>query len=155
MAPRNLINLESVTKTYGTRHVLDGVSLGVAVGDRIGVVGRNGGGKSTLLRLLARREPADAGRVTHTGGLRVGRLGQHDDLDPKATVRHIVVGDRPEHDWAADPRIRDIIAHLVPQVSLDAVVGPLSGGERRRVALARLLVGDDHVLLLDEPTNHL
>ncbi|MGH8828366.1 MAG: ABC-F family ATP-binding cassette domain-containing protein [Jiangellaceae bacterium] len=155
MAPRNLINLESVTKTYGTRHVLDAVSLGVAVGDRIGVVGRNGGGKSTLLRLLARREQADTGRVTHTGGLRVGRLGQHDDLDPKASVRHIVVGDRPEHDWAGDPRIRDIIAHLVPQLSLDTIAGPLSGGERRRVALARLLVRDDDVLLLDEPTNHL
>ncbi|PSL04656.1 ATP-binding cassette subfamily F protein uup [Haloactinopolyspora alba] len=155
MAPRNLINLESVSLAYGTRHVLDGVSIGVADGDRIGVVGRNGGGKSTLLRVLAGTETVDSGRVTHTGGLRVARLGQDDDLDPDATVGYSVVGDAATHEWASDPRIRDVMTHLLPGVSMDARVGPLSGGERRRVALARILVGDADLLLLDEPTNHL
>ncbi len=151
----NLVNLESVAKAYGTRQVFRDVSLGVARGDRIGVVGRNGDGKSTLLRLIASEEEPDAGRVTHTGGLRVGRLGQHDDLDPSATVREAVVGDRPEHEWAGRATVRELLAALLPTVPMDARVGPLSGGERRRVALARLLVGDDDLLLLDEPTNHL
>jgi ATP-binding cassette subfamily F protein uup len=151
----NLVNLESVSLTFGTRQVLRDVSLGIAAGDRIGVVGRNGGGKSTLLRVLARNTVPDDGRVTHTGGLRVGRLGQHDDLDPAATVRSVVLGDRPEHDWASEPRIRDILANLLATVSLDAQIGPLSGGERRRVSLARLLVADHDLMLLDEPTNHL
>ncbi|AYY14481.1 ABC transporter ATP-binding protein [Actinobacteria bacterium YIM 96077] len=155
MAPRNLVNLETVSLTYGTQQIFDAVSLGVARGERIGVVGRNGGGKSTLLRLLSGAEQPDAGRVTHTGGLRIGHLGQEDHLDPDATVRQSVVGDLPEHEWAGDPRIRDVMSHLLPQLSGDSVVGPLSGGERRRVALARLLVDDVDLLLLDEPTNHL
>jgi ABC transport system ATP-binding/permease protein len=151
----NLVNLESVTLAYGTRQILHEVSLGVAAGERIGVVGRNGGGKSTLLQVLARDVAPDSGRVTHAGGLRVGRLGQHDDLDPDETVRAAVVGDRPEHEWAGDARVRDVLANLLAAVPLDAVIGPLSGGERRRIALARLLVGDYDLLLLDEPTNHL
>ncbi|HMG29115.1 MAG TPA: ATP-binding cassette domain-containing protein, partial [Jiangellaceae bacterium] len=151
----NLVNIEAVAKAYGARQVFRGVSLGVARGDRIGVVGRNGDGKSTLLRLLAREEPPDAGRVTHAGGLTVCRLAQQDELDPAATVRSTVVGDLPEYRWAGQPRIRDIIANLLATVAIDATVGPLSGGERRRVALARLLVRDDDLLLLDEPTNHL
>ncbi|HEY9409173.1 MAG TPA: ABC-F family ATP-binding cassette domain-containing protein [Jiangellaceae bacterium] len=155
MAPLNLVNLESVSKVYGTQTILDSVSLGIGAGDRIGVVGRNGGGKSTLLQVLGGFVEPDSGRVTHTGGLRVGRLGQHDDLDPAATVRHAVVGDAPEHTWAGDARIRAILAHLLPSVPMDSLVGVLSGGERRRVALARLLAGHDDVLLLDEPTNHL
>jgi ATP-binding cassette subfamily F protein uup len=160
VAPRNLVNLESVGKGYGTRVLLDGVSLGVAEGDRTGVVGRNGDGKSTLLRLLTRREPPDSGRVTHAGGLRVAEVGQRDDLDPAATVRSLVVGDGPAHEWAADARVRDVLAGLFGgrddiDTMLDRVVGPLSGGERRRVALAKALVGDHDLLVLDEPTNHL
>ncbi|MFW6205462.1 MAG: ABC-F family ATP-binding cassette domain-containing protein, partial [Actinomycetota bacterium] len=151
----NLVNLESITVTYGTRRVLRDLSLGVAAGERIGVVGRNGGGKTTLLRVLARDVEPDAGRITHTGGLRVGLLRQRDGLDPAATVRASVVGDRPEHEWASDARVRDVLRNLLSAVPFDAVVGTLSGGERRRVALARLLVRDDDLLLLDEPTNHL
>ncbi|MFW6090737.1 MAG: ABC-F family ATP-binding cassette domain-containing protein [Actinomycetota bacterium] len=151
----NLVNLESITVTYGTRRVLDDLSLGVARGERIGVVGRNGGGKTTLLRVLARDLEPDAGRVTHTGGLRVGLLRQRDGLDPAATVRASVVGDRPEHEWASDPRVREVLGNLLAAVPFDAAVGTLSGGERRRVALARLLIRDDDLLLLDEPTNHL
>ncbi len=154
-APVNLVNAESVRKTYGTRILLDDLSIGIAAGDRIGVVGRNGGGKSTLLRLLAKREPPDAGRVTHTGGLSIGWVGQADELDPAQTVRDYIVGDRPEHDWAGDARVREVLAALLGGVSLHATIGPLSGGERRRVALASVLVHRHGLLLLDEPTNHL
>jgi ATP-binding cassette subfamily F protein uup len=151
----NLVNLEAVGKAHGTTVVLTDVSLGVAVGDRIGVVGRNGGGKSTLLRILARHEPVDTGRATHAGDLTVGRLGQHDALPPTSTVRQCVVGDRVEHQWAGDPRVRSVMAGLLDDVDHDTIVGTLSGGERRRVALAALLVDDPTLLLLDEPTNHL
>jgi ATP-binding cassette subfamily F protein uup len=159
--PTNLVNLERVRLALGTHVLLDGVSLGIAAGDRIGVVGRNGGGKSTLLRVLARLQPVDDGRATHTGTLRVGVLEQADALDPKATVRQCVVGDRPDHEWAGDARVRDVVTGLLggldaPDVGgLDALVGPLSGGERRRIALAGHLVDDPDLLLLDEPTNHL
>jgi ABC transport system ATP-binding/permease protein len=151
----NLVNLETVSLTFGTRQVLREVSLGIARGDRVGVVGRNGSGKTTLLNVLARDAPPDAGRATHATGLRVGRLGQHDDLDPDLTVRATVVGDRPEHTWAGEAGVREVLANLLAAIPLDAAVGRLSGGERRRVALARLLIGDDDLLLLDEPTNHL
>ncbi|HEX6935348.1 MAG TPA: ABC-F family ATP-binding cassette domain-containing protein [Actinomycetes bacterium] len=160
MPPRNLVNLEGVTKGYGTRVLLDRVSLGVAEGDRVGVVGRNGDGKSTLLRLLTRVEPPDAGRVTHTGGLRVAAVAQRDDLDPRVTVRSLVVGEGPAHEWASDARVREVLAGLFGEradldAMLDRPVGPLSGGERRRVALARALVSEHDLLVLDEPTNHL
>jgi ABC transport system ATP-binding/permease protein len=151
----NLLNLESVSKAYGPTLVFDEISLGVADRDRIGVVGRNGGGKSTLLAILAGVEPADSGRVTQTGGIEVGRLSQHDALDPRATVMAAVVGDRVEHEWAADARVRGVLAGLLVGISPDAPLDVLSGGERRRVALAALLVADPDVLLLDEPTNHL
>ncbi|GAB3680998.1 ABC-F family ATP-binding cassette domain-containing protein [Angustibacter aerolatus] len=157
----NLVNLERAQLALGTRVLLDGVSLGISAGDRIGVVGRNGGGKSTLLRVLARLQPVDDGRVTHTGGLTVGVLGQTDQLDPAASVRTSVVGDRADHDWAGDARVRDVVTGILGSLDaaavggLDAPVGPLSGGERRRVALAALLVADPDLLLLDEPTNHL
>jgi len=151
----NLVNLESVAKVYGTRQVFQAVSLGVERGDRVGVVGRNGDGKSTLLRLIARAELPDSGRVTHVGGLRVGRLGQYDDLDPAQTVREAVVGDRPDHEWAGRAAVREMLSALLPTVRMEARIGLLSGGERRRVALARLLMRDDDLLLLDEPTNHL
>jgi ATP-binding cassette subfamily F protein uup len=151
----NLVNLEDVRLAYGTRTLLDGVSLGVAEGERLGVVGRNGGGKTTLLEVLARRRSPDGGRVTHTSGLQVGFLSQSDDLDPSISVRHAVVGELPEHAWRSDPRTRGLADALLAGLDLDGLVGPLSGGERRRVALARLLVDDPDLLLLDEPTNHL
>ena len=151
----NFVNVESVRKAHGTTVVLDDVSLGVAAGERIGVVGRNGGGKSTLLAVLAGAEPVDAGRVTRTGGLTVGRLAQHDELPPDTTLRRAVVGTGPEHVWARDARVRAVLDGLLADLSGDAVVGTLSGGERRRVALAALLVADPDLLLLDEPTNHL
>jgi ATP-binding cassette subfamily F protein uup len=153
--PANLVNLEGVSKTYGTRTLLSDISLGLAVGERIGVVGRNGDGKTTLLRVLSRREAPDSGRVTHMRDLRLGMLPQHDHLDPAATVRSVVIGDRPEHVWAGDPRIRAVASALLGDVPLDATIGPLSGGERRRVALAALLVDEHDMLILDEPTNHL
>ena len=153
--PVNLVNLESVRVTRGTATVLDDVSLGVGAGERIGVVGRNGSGKSTLLRALHGVEALDAGRVTHTGGLTVGRLSQQDDLPAGASVLTVVVGSRAEHEWAGDARVRTVLNGLLPGIAPDAVVGRLSGGERRRVALAALLVADPALLLLDEPTNHL
>ena len=162
MAAANLVNLEAVDKVYGTRALLDGISLGVAEGDRIGVVGRNGDGKTTLVRLLAKLEKPDAGRVTHTGGLTLGVLTQGDTLDPVATVRHEVVGDMADHEWAGDARVRDVLTGLfggldLPgfEQGLDTVIGPLSGGERRRIALAKLLIGTPGLIVLDEPTNHL
>ncbi|MFI5663328.1 ABC-F family ATP-binding cassette domain-containing protein [Streptomyces sp. NPDC051684] len=158
----NLVNVEAVSKVYGTRALLDGVSLGVQEGDRIGVVGRNGDGKTTLIRMLAKLEEADTGRVTHSGGLHLGVLTQHDSLDPEATVRHEVIGDMADHEWAGSAKIRDVLTGLFggldlpgfPQ-GLDTVIGPLSGGERRRIALAKLLIAEQDLIVLDEPTNHL
>jgi ATP-binding cassette subfamily F protein uup len=151
----NLVNVESVGKTYGTTTVLDDVSLGVSEGERIGVVGRNGGGKTTLLRLLMRAEPPDTGRVTHSSGLNVGWLPQQVQLPPSATVRDVVVGAVAEHEWAGDARVRAVLDGLGVRERFDAPVGPMSGGERRRVALAALLVGEHDLVVLDEPTNHL
>ncbi|ROR42458.1 ABC-F family ATP-binding cassette domain-containing protein [Kitasatospora cineracea] len=158
----NLATIESVTKVYGTRALLDGVSLGVSEGDRIGVVGRNGDGKTTLIRMLAGLEEPDTGRVTHSGGLQMAVLTQHDSLDPEATIRHEVIADRADHEWLGDARIRDIIQGLFGGLDLpgfpnglDTVIGPLSGGERRRIALAKLLLGEPDLVVLDEPTNHL
>ena len=174
----NLISLEKATKAYAHRHLLDGVSLGVSAGDRIGVVGRNGAGKSTLLGLLAGRVAPDTGRVAMAVGLRLGYLPQGDQL--AGTVGEIVFGpmggpmggpsgglavpgsalepggpDIPRAPWEADPRARAIMAELLPGIGVEAQAGRLSGGERRRVALAALLVAERDVLFLDEPTNHL
>jgi ATP-binding cassette subfamily F protein uup len=151
----NLINVETITKAYGPEPLLDAVSLGLDEGDRIGVVGRNGGGKSTLVEILARATAPDAGRVTHARGLRLGYLTQRDAFPEGATVRGIVLGDRQEHEWAGDTRARDVLAGLLADLDLDAPVAAMSGGERRRVALARLLVPDSDLIVLDEPTNHL
>jgi ATP-binding cassette subfamily F protein uup len=161
----NLVNIEAVSKAYGTRTLLDGVSLGIAEGDRIGVVGRNGGGKSTLLRLLAKMEEPDQGRVTHSGSVHVNVVGQHDELDSTATIREQLLAGMAEHEWAGQAHVRDVLAGLLGGIDapayrdgLDTVVGPLSGGERRRIALAKALLepdSTDRLLLLDEPTNHL
>ena len=157
----NLVSVERASLALGTTHILDGVSLGVSSETRVGVVGRNGGGKSTLLRVLAGFQTVDEGRITMLGSLTVGMLTQVDTLDPEATVRAAVLGDLPEHVWAGDPRIREILDGLLGGIDatdvggLEATVGPLSGGERRRLALAALLIADHDLLLLDEPTNHL
>jgi ATP-binding cassette subfamily F protein uup len=153
--PVNLINVENVAKAYGPKPLLDAVSLGLDEGDRVGVVGRNGGGKSTLVQVLAREVEPDAGRVTHARGLRLGYLTQRDVFPEGATVRSVVLGDRAEHEWAGDTRARDVLAGLLADVDLDAPLAGMSGGERRRIALARLLVPESDLLMLDEPTNHL
>jgi ATP-binding cassette subfamily F protein uup len=150
----NLISLEKAAKAYAHRTLLDGVSLGVSAGDRVGVVGRNGAGKSTLLALLGGRVVPDSGRVAMAAGLRLGYLPQSDQLS--GTVGQIVFGPGASPTpWEADPRARAIMAELLPGIGVDAPAGQLSGGERRRVALASLLVAERDVLLLDEPTNHL
>jgi ATP-binding cassette subfamily F protein uup len=151
----NLINVERASVGHGTRTLLDGVSLGVDEGEAIGVVGRNGDGKTTLLQVLTTTRPPDSGRVTHTSGLSVGYLHQADDFAADATVRDVIVGGRPDHIWAAEPDTRSVVEHLLADVGLDSEVADLSGGERRRVALAAVLLAGHDVLVLDEPTNHL
>jgi ATP-binding cassette subfamily F protein uup len=151
----NLVNAERVTVSYGTRTLLDGISLGLGRGEAVGVVGRNGAGKTTLLRLLAGALVPDSGRVTHTGHLSIGFLQQVDEIGPDASVRDLIVGGEPDHVWAANPRTRSIVQHLLADVDLQAQVANLSGGERRRVALVTLLLGGHDLLILDEPTNHL
>ena len=161
-AARNLVNLKDVSKGYGSRTVLADVTLGVSEGDRIGVVGRNGDGKSTLLRLIADREEPDAGAITRVGTLEIALLDQGDELDDYRTVRDALVGARADHEWAGDPAFRGVLDGLLGGVALarlplgmDTEIAPLSGGERRRIALARLLLDGPELLLLDEPTNHL
>ena len=150
-----LLGCEKIGIDYPSKTVFDEVSLGIDAGERIGVVGRNGDGKSTLVNVLAGLVEPDRGRVIRTNGVTVGVLGQSDDLRDQSTVGESIVGDRPEYEWAGDARIRAIIAGIVGDINWDARVGTLSGGQRRRVDLARLLVGDFDVLMLDEPTNHL
>jgi len=161
-APRNIVNLKSVAKGYGSRSVLRDVTLGIAEGDRIGIVGRNGDGKSTLLRLVAGLEEPDAGALTRTGGVALELLGQGDDLDAARTIRDELVGRRADHEWAADPAFRAVLDGLLGGMTLsrfpqgmDTPIAPLSGGERRRIGLARLLLDRPDLVLLDEPTNHL
>ncbi|MFC5338744.1 ABC-F family ATP-binding cassette domain-containing protein [Leucobacter denitrificans] len=151
----HLLGAEALHLKVPTKTVFDSVTLGVDEGDRIGIVGRNGDGKSSLLMMLAKRREPDSGRVTYRGGTTVGVLDQEDRFDVGETVGHAVVGDLAEHEWAGEVRIRDVIAGLVADLDWDAPIESLSGGQRRRVALARLLVGEWDVLFLDEPTNHL
>lgn len=150
-----LFGCEGIHLEYPAKTVLDNVTLGVHEGDRIGIVGQNGDGKSTLLGVLAGSIDPDEGIVRHTRGLRIGMLGQQDSLEDEASVEYAVVGDTPEYVWAGDPRVREVISALIADIAWDAKVKTLSGGQRRRVDLARLLVGDWDVLMLDEPTNHL
>lgn len=155
---RNLVNLEGVSKAFDIRPLLTKVSIGVSEGDRIGIVGRNGAGKSTLMKIIAGVEFADEGRVTQGNSVRVGMLSQVDVADKNATVGDIVIGDRAKHEWASDPKIREVFTglfggfddHLFERVFLK-----LSGGEKRRVGLAKLLINDLDLIMLDEPTNHL
>jgi ABC transport system ATP-binding/permease protein len=155
----NLVNLEAVSKSYGIRPLLSDVSLGVDEGDRIGVVGLNGGGKTTLLEVLAGLAAPDSGRVSQNRGLRTSVLTQRIELPEQATVRHAVLdplGVTSEYEWAADPRVRGILDGLgITALGLDRPVAGLSGGERRRVALAAVLVPELDLVMLDEPTNHL
>jgi len=160
--PRNLVNLSSVSKEYAARMILDGVTLGIADRDRIGVVGGNGQGKSTLLELIAGAERPDSGLLTRLGGLRLDALDQSDRLPPGATIREVLVGERAEHEWAGSREFRGVLDGLLGGVTLarfgagiDTPLQGLSGGERRRVALARVLLDHPDLLLLDEPTNHL
>ena len=150
-----LLGCDSLSLDFPTKRVFRNVTLGVNEGDRIGIVGRNGDGKSTLLALLAGTLEPDSGRVTHRRDLRIGLLGQRDALDDAQTVHYAVVGDAPEYEWASSPRVREVLNGLIADVPWEGAVGTLSGGQRRRVDLARLLIGDYDVLMLDEPTNHL
>ncbi|MEU7524796.1 ABC-F family ATP-binding cassette domain-containing protein [Saccharothrix sp. NPDC042600] len=155
----NLVNLETVSKSFGVRPLLDSVSLGVGAGDRIGVVGLNGGGKTTLLEVLARVAEPDDGRVSRQRDVRMAVVTQRTELPPDSTVRNAVIdplGFDAEHEWAADTRVRNILDGLgITALGLDSVVGTMSGGERRRVALAAALVRELDLVVLDEPTNHL
>ncbi|MFZ1924945.1 MAG: ABC-F family ATP-binding cassette domain-containing protein [Solirubrobacteraceae bacterium] len=160
--PRNLLNLKDVDKGYGSRSVLRDITLGVSTGERIGIVGQNGGGKSTLLQLIAGLEQPDAGALTRARNVGVALLGQQDELDAHATLGEALVGRRAGHEWAADRAFRGVLDGLMGGVELkrfpagmDTPIAGLSGGERRRIALARLLLDPPELLLLDEPTNHL
>jgi ATP-binding cassette subfamily F protein uup len=151
----NLLNLERVSKSYGVRPLLTDVSLGIAAGERIGIVGRNGDGKTTLLEVMTGLEEPDTGRVSQQRGLLIGYLHQGDELEDTHTVREAVLAGLDDHQWAADFRTREIVEVLLAGVALDRPVIGLSGGERRRCSLAALLLGDHDLIVLDEPTNHL
>jgi ATP-binding cassette subfamily F protein uup len=161
-SPRNLVNLKALAKGYGSRSVLDDVTLGVSAGERIGIVGENGNGKSTLLRLIAGLEQPDAGALIRAGDVELALLDQRDELDERQTIRETLVGTRADHEWAGDGAFRSVLEGLLGGVALalfaqgiETPIAGLSGGERRRIALARLLLDGPELLLLDEPTNHL
>ena len=155
---RNLINIESISKQYGVAPILDSISLGIAESERIGVVGRNGGGKSTLMKVIAGLEPADSGRVTKSTWAKVGYLNQSDSASSTTSVRDLIVGSKKTHEWASDSGVREILSGLFGGYSaeiLDRPYSSLSGGEKRRVGIAGLLIEPLDLILLDEPTNHL
>ena len=151
----HLLGAETISLEFPTKPVFENVTVGLNEGDRIGVVGRNGDGKSTLLKLLAKTLEPDSGRVTYRGSLKVGMLTQVDNFEGATTIGEAVVGHRPEHEWAGNPKIRDVLAGLLGDLDWSKTISELSGGQRRRVALAALLVQDWDVVMLDEPTNHL
>ena len=155
---RNLVNLEGISKAFDIRPLLTKVSIGVSEGDRIGIVGRNGAGKSTLMKIIDGIEKADEGRVTQGNSVRVGMLSQVDLADKNATVGDLVIGDRAKHEWASDPKIREVFTGLFGGFDdhlFERVFITLSGGEKRRVGLAKLLIDELDLIMLDEPTNHL
>ncbi|WP_288805729.1 ABC-F family ATP-binding cassette domain-containing protein [uncultured Bifidobacterium sp.] len=149
------LGLEHVALSFATKTIFTDVTQGIFEGDRIGIVGRNGDGKSTLLHLLRGTQEPDQGRVTMRNGLTFGMLDQRDPLKDEDTVRKAALENRQDYEWAADPRSREIVESLLGGMELEAKVGTLSGGQRRRVDLARLLLRDWDILALDEPTNHL
>ena len=151
----HLLGAEQIDLEFPTKQVFDGITVGVNEGDRIGIVGRNGDGKSTLLKILSKQLEPDSGRVTYRGSLRVGYLTQVDKINNSLSIGQAVVGEGPEHEWATDPKIRDVLQGLLGDLDWSQQVGTLSGGQRRRVALAALLAGDYDIVMLDEPTNHL
>ena len=151
----HLLGAETISHEFPTKMVFNSVTVGISAGDRIGIVGRNGDGKSTLLKILTKQLAPDSGRVTWRGGLDVGFLSQFDRINPELSVAQVVVGDRPEFEWASDAKIRDVLEGLVADLDWNAPVGKLSGGQLRRVALAKLLANNHDVIMLDEPTNHL
>ena len=151
----HLLGAEQIELEFPTKQVFDGITVGVNEGDRIGIVGRNGDGKSTLLKILSKQLEPDSGRVTWRGSLTVGYLTQVDKIDNSLSIAQAVVGEGPEHEWATDPKIRDVLQGLLGDLDWSQQVGSLSGGQRRRVALAALLAGDYDIIMLDEPTNHL
>ena len=155
---RNVVNIEEVSKAFDIKELLVGVSLGVSEGDRIGIVGRNGSGKSTLMKVIAGVEPPDSGRVTKSNSARIGILSQVDHENPQSTVGEVVLGDTEKHEWASEPNIREVFTGLFGSFDdhiFERKFGELSGGERRRVGLAKLLINELDLILLDEPTNHL
>lgn len=155
---RNLVNIEEVSKAFDIRALLESVSLGVSEGDRIGIVGRNGSGKSTLMKVIAAIESPDKGRVTKANSVRVGLLSQVDVADPNATVGEVVIGNKEKHEWARHSGVREVFTGLFGGFDdhlFERKFGTLSGGEKRRVGLAKLLIDDLDLIMLDEPTNHL
>ena len=150
-----MLGAESVSLEFPTKEVFKSVTIGINDGDRIGIVGRNGDGKSTLMKILAKTLEPDSGRVTHRNNLSIGMLDQSDTLDPAMTIGQAVVGDQAEHVWAGNAKVRDVIGGLLNDLDWAKPIGELSGGQRRRVALAALLAKDLDVVMLDEPTNHL
>ena len=151
----HLLGAEKISLSFATTRVFENLIIGVQDGDRIGIVGRNGDGKSTLLKLFARIQEPDSGQITKRGDVRIGILDQFDQFLPSETISHVVVGDTPEHEWAGNSKIRDIFQGLLKDFDFDQKVSELSGGQRRRVALAALLAKEWDILMLDEPTNHL
>jgi len=151
----HLLGAEALHLEYPTRVIFDKVTIGLEEGDRIGIVGRNGDGKSTLLKMLSGRLEPNAGRVTRRNGVTLAVLDQSDDLVDDLTVHQTIIGDIDEHVWAGDPQVRDVIAGLAADIPWEAKISDLSGGQRRRVALAALLIGEHDIIFLDEPTNHL
>jgi ATP-binding cassette subfamily F protein uup len=154
-AVAHLLGAEALHLEYPTRVIFDSLTIGLDEGDRIGIVGRNGDGKSTLLKMLSGRLEPNSGRVTRRNGITLAVLDQSDELDETKTVHQTIIGDIDEHVWAGDPKVRDVIAGLAADIPWEAKIGDLSGGQRRRVALAALLIGDHDIVFLDEPTNHL
>ena len=151
----HLLGAEQISLEFPTKEVFSAITIGLNEGDRVGIVGRNGDGKSTLLKILSKQLEPDSGRVTWRGGLRIGYLTQTDKIPNELSIAQAVVGDRPEYEWASDSKIRDVLNGLLGDLDWSQVVGSLSGGQRRRVALAALLAGEYDVVMLDEPTNHL